>query len=109
MRFLIDAQLPPALADQLHGVGHDANHVARLGLGGATDAAIWAEARARNAVLVSKDEDFVSLAIADLTGPQFVWVRLGNTTNAALWRAFEPALGELISALDQGDRVVEIT
>ncbi|MGQ3285273.1 DUF5615 family PIN-like protein [Bosea sp. (in: a-proteobacteria)] len=40
-RFLIDAQLPPALAERLAAAGFEASHVHRIGLGGASDLAIW--------------------------------------------------------------------
>ena len=51
MRFLVDAQLPPALADYLVGLGHDAEHVNTIGIGAATDRGIWAYARERRAVI----------------------------------------------------------
>ena len=37
MRFLVDAQLAPALARWLAGRGHTAKHVADLGMAGASD------------------------------------------------------------------------
>jgi predicted nuclease of predicted toxin-antitoxin system len=44
MQFLIDAQLPPALARWLSSAGHHAEHVADIGLAGARDGEIWAYA-----------------------------------------------------------------
>lgn len=44
MRFLVDAQLPPALARWLVAEGHAAEHVADKGLGAASDAEIWEHA-----------------------------------------------------------------
>jgi predicted nuclease of predicted toxin-antitoxin system len=41
VRFLVDAQLPPALARVLSEKGHEAEHVADLGLVSATDSKIW--------------------------------------------------------------------
>jgi Domain of unknown function (DUF5615) len=58
VRFLIDAQLPPALARELGARGHEAEHVADLGLANAPDRAIWDRVIASGAVLVTKDEDF---------------------------------------------------
>ncbi|MBY6243489.1 DUF5615 family PIN-like protein [Methylosinus sp. Sm6] len=57
-RFLVDAQLPPALARWLVAVGDEAEHVSDVGLGGARDDAIWRFALACGAVVVTKDEDF---------------------------------------------------
>jgi predicted nuclease of predicted toxin-antitoxin system len=41
MRFLIDAQLPPALVRWLTEQGHDAEHVVDCGLAEADDRLIW--------------------------------------------------------------------
>jgi predicted nuclease of predicted toxin-antitoxin system len=48
--FLIDAQLPPALAEALRNAACEAVHVADLGLLTATDQRIWDEAIFRSAV-----------------------------------------------------------
>ena len=40
MRFLVDAQLPPALARWLVERGHDATHVHEIGMAEASDLAI---------------------------------------------------------------------
>ena len=41
MRFLIDEQLPPALARMIATRGHVAEHVQDIGLGAAKDARLW--------------------------------------------------------------------
>ena len=46
MRFLIDAQLPLALARLLEGHGHIAEHVADIGYRHADDSPIWTYATA---------------------------------------------------------------
>ncbi len=58
MRYLIDAQLPPALALLLVRHGHTAEHVAAIGLRHADDSLIWDHALAHQAILITKDEDF---------------------------------------------------
>jgi predicted nuclease of predicted toxin-antitoxin system len=106
--FLIDAQLPPALAERLRERGHSANHIVEIGLDVASDLEIWRFARDRGAILVTKDSDFVSLVDQDPTGPPVLWIRLGNTTNRALWQALAPLLSDIIAALERGERLVEI-
>jgi predicted nuclease of predicted toxin-antitoxin system len=108
IRFLIDEQLPPALADHLIGEGYSAEHVNALGGGPPADIEIWLEAIARRAVIISKDQDFVSLVQSDPTGPQVVWIRLGNVTNTALWGSLKPLLREITAALEAGERLIEI-
>ena len=51
MRFLVDAQLPPALARGLEALGHQAEHVADCGLAVAPDAAIWKYAAASGGII----------------------------------------------------------
>jgi predicted nuclease of predicted toxin-antitoxin system len=68
MKFIVDAQLPPALCIWLRGKGHDAMHVYDPGLGAASDHVIPERAMANNAFLISKDEDFLILRLPDWFG-----------------------------------------
>ncbi len=47
MRFLLDNNLSPRLADPLRAAGHDVVHVRDIGLGSATDTVVIDEARAQ--------------------------------------------------------------
>ena len=58
MKFLVDHQLPVALARFIATQDHQAEHVRDLGLKEADDTVIWQRAIARDLVIVSKDEDF---------------------------------------------------
>lgn len=64
MRFLVDAQLPPALARRIEAMGHAAEHVADCGLATAPDPHVRQYAAATGAVIVTKDEDFVVRGIS---------------------------------------------
>jgi predicted nuclease of predicted toxin-antitoxin system len=108
IRFLIDAQLPPGLAHRLMSRGYPAEHVNRIDLGVATDSVIWRYATQNGSTLVTKDEDFAALANRDTSGPQVVWIRIGNISNDALWRAIDPQLEEIVLALTEGERIVEV-
>jgi uncharacterized protein with PIN domain len=70
MRFLVDAQLPPALARWLAAEGHEAEHVSDCGLSGAADPAIWDHAASVDAVIVTKDEDFAQRKTLDREGAE---------------------------------------
>ena len=59
-------------------------------------------------VLITKDEDFFQRACRPSAQVQIVWVRLGNCRKAALLAAFESVMPQLETALQQGQRVVEI-
>ena len=109
MRFLVDAQLPPALARMLAAKGFNAEHVYDVELGEAEDNKIWAYSKQSNAIIITKDEDFIVLASFDSNGPPIVWVHLGNTTKQALLVWFEPLLPAIISSLAEGNKLVELT
>lgn len=109
MQFLVDAQLPPALARWLESRGHRASHVADIGMTNATDHAIWRWAADHDAVIVTKDEDFaVWRAATDALVPKVLWLRVGNTRKSELLRWFEPLLPQAIRALERGESLVEI-
>jgi len=108
-RFVIDAQLSPGLAIRLRERGYLAEHVNRVGLGAAGDIAIWEHTRSIRAILITKDEDFVALALRDPSGPQVVWLRIGNISNDALWTTISAALDEILESLKSGDRIVEVS
>jgi predicted nuclease of predicted toxin-antitoxin system len=108
LRFLVDAQLPPGLADYLREVGHEADHVNRIGLGASADREIWAHACHIGAALITKDADFLGLACGKEPNAPVVWVRLGNVSNANLRHVFMAALPELVAALNAGERIVEL-
>jgi predicted nuclease of predicted toxin-antitoxin system len=60
MKFLIDAQLPKRLAAELKQAGFEATHTLELPEGNrTTDQALIALSITRQAVLVTKDSDFV--------------------------------------------------
>lgn len=109
MRFLVDAQLPPALARMLAAKGFEAEHVYDVRLGEAEDAIIWDHAANTEAVIVTKDEDFVSLITLRPHGPAVVWIRIGNTSRQALLEWFEPMLPAIVAALRSGEKLVEVT
>lgn len=104
MKFLIDAQLPPALCGWLRERGHEAVHVFEIGMVAASDAEI--AARADSAVLVSKDEDFVTLRLPDRFA--FLWLRCGNATNRALAVWLETRWARIETLLEEGERFVEV-
>lgn len=109
MKLLVDNQLPVALARFLATSGFECLHVLDIGLDEASDAAIWARAKVDGFVIVTKDEDFRILANQQRSiPPQVVWVRLGNCRKDALLPAFGSVLGELRSALEAGEAIVEI-
>jgi len=87
MNFLIDAQLPPALARLITSLDHYAVHVEEAKLLLATDETIWDYARKHQLIIITKDEDFKNMLLLTTTSrTPVVWVRIGNCSNAELTR-----------------------
>jgi predicted nuclease of predicted toxin-antitoxin system len=105
--FLVDAQLPPSLAEALRQAGCQAVHVIDLGLLPATDRQIWNEAISRSAILVTKDRDFPLRRAARNDGPAILWVRVGNTSNRKLIELVLRALPAIIAAIERDEAVIE--
>jgi predicted nuclease of predicted toxin-antitoxin system len=108
MKLLVDNQLPVQLAVFLRSRGHDCLHVADLGLAKANDIELWDRCGRELRVLVSKDDDFVSLANRPGDTGRLIWVRLGNCRNNALMAAFDHIHAELVLAIESGQRIVEV-
>ncbi len=108
MIFLIDNQLPVALAAHLQTHGLSAVHVFACKLERATDREIWEYAKSEGCAIVSKDEDFFFLSAADTSGPPLIWVRVGNCRNIVLFEAFDSILADLLEAINSGVKVVEV-
>jgi predicted nuclease of predicted toxin-antitoxin system len=108
MRFIIDAQLPPALAQLLTNHGHHAEHVQDVGLRNADDSLIWNYALQHQAVIVTKDEDFPHRLRQSKAAPVIVWIRIGNSSRRALLQWLEPLLPRIEALILQGDRLIEI-
>lgn len=108
MRFLIDAQLPPVPCRLSTAAGHNCEHVEQVGLLRADDPDIWNYAARMQAVIVTKDEDFPNLRMLNPSGPQLVWLRVGNCSNRALLAWFSPLLQDVIDRLKSGEGLIEV-
>ena len=106
--FLIDANLPVALARAISAAGHKAVHVSDLGFEQRDDIDIWQLAGGRGEVVVSKDADFADLANLDAPGQRVVWLRMGNTRKQHLLARFQVLLPDIVAALDAGETLVEV-
>ena len=96
------------IIEALVAAGHDAEHVADRGMQAASDTAIWDLALRENAAIVTKDEDFAQRHALTGMGPAVVWIRLRNTRRTELLAWFETALPQIVSALAQGEMLIEI-
>jgi predicted nuclease of predicted toxin-antitoxin system len=108
LNFIVDAQLPPALARWIETRGHSATHVFDIGLNSAGDLVIWERARDQATIIVSKDEDFVDQWLLSDDPAALVWIRKGNCSNRVLMEWLEPLWPEAIRRLEGGERLIEL-
>jgi len=108
VKFLVDNQLPPALARFLSGRGHEAVHVLDVGLAQSAGAKIWSFAIENSFILVSKDQDFLNLLHRTTPRGRLIWVQLGNCRTPALLEAVERVWSSIENLFAAGERVVEL-
>ncbi|MBK8095009.1 MAG: DUF5615 family PIN-like protein [Verrucomicrobiaceae bacterium] len=108
MKFLVDNQLPKALAHWLRQKGHDAEHVLERGQGQTDDRQLWQEAIHENRVVVSKDEDFFILATRPNDPGSLLWLRVGNCRTQHLLTMLDQNWPAIQSALESGQRILEL-
>jgi predicted nuclease of predicted toxin-antitoxin system len=100
MKIWIDAQLPPTLGDWLSATFDlEASALRDLSLRDAQDVEIFEAARAENAVILTKDSDFIDLVCRLGTPPQILWLTCGNVTNQNLRRLLSATLPDALKQL----------
>jgi predicted nuclease of predicted toxin-antitoxin system len=109
MRFLVDAQLPPALARWLVARGYEASHVSDHSLQSAADRHIWEFAAGCSAIIVTKDEDFALRRGISENGPSIIWIRFPNSRRRDLIEWFDRALPGIIEALERHEAIIEVS
>lgn len=108
MRFLVDNQLPPALARFIsEDLGFEAWHVTDIGLRDATDSKIWHHTSSNDFVLISKDDDFVTM-FSKTPSARLLWVRLGNCRRAYLLKVFKEQWKRILGRFEMGERFIEL-
>jgi predicted nuclease of predicted toxin-antitoxin system len=106
----LDAQLSPTIAHWLsadHGVL--ARPIRDLGLRDADDPTIFAAARMAEAVVMTKDGDFVQLLERFGPPPSVIWVTCGNTSNDRLRALLNIAWPRVMELLRADEPLIEIS
>lgn len=108
MQFLVDAQLPPALARYLSSVGEQASHLVDVGLLYAPDSEIWDFALQHHYIIITKDDDFQFRASVTPLSPSIIWVRVGNCSKQRLIDLFKTHWEAIKQSLLEGATLVEV-
>lgn len=86
MKLLLDQNLSRRLLPDLIQSFPGSTQVQYAGLERAGDAAIWAYAKQHGFAIVTKDADFVELALLRGYPPKVIWLNCGNVSNATVHR-----------------------
>jgi predicted nuclease of predicted toxin-antitoxin system len=110
MTIWIDAQLSPAIATWLcQQFNVFAIALRDVGLRDASDRGIFFAARAADALVMTKDSDFIRLLEEQGAPPKVIWLTCGNTSNARLKEILTETLEKALELLQTGERLVEIS
>lgn len=103
---ILDAHLPPSLAVWItRNFGIDTYSAAFIGMRDANDAEIFAEARRRHAIVLTKDDDFVQLLNCLGSPPKIIWLTCGNTSKQHLKLILQSHLSTALRILENADLV----
>ena len=109
MTIWVDAQLSPRTA---RGIATNfpvaAAPLRDLSLRDASDEEIFAAARAANAIVLTKDSDFVRLLEQQGSPPKVLWLTCGNTSEAALQQILSQHLTTALGLLAGGEDLIKI-
>jgi predicted nuclease of predicted toxin-antitoxin system len=109
MTIWVDAQLSPAIALWITANFQVQSLALRdLGLRDATDHQIFMAAKQAQAVVMTKDDDFVELLKRHGPPPQVLWLTCGNTSNARLEKILNTTLVKALDLIAKGEPLVEI-
>ena len=110
MNVWVDAQLSPLVAEWLRQTfAVDAACVCDVGFRDAVDYAIFMAARDADAVVLSKDRDFVDLLERLGPPPRVLWLTCGSTSNSRLFAILQDASPKAVALLQSGEPLVEIS
>jgi predicted nuclease of predicted toxin-antitoxin system len=110
MRIWIDAQLSPRIATWIvDNLDFQAVAIRDLGMRDAADLEIFNSAREEDAIVLTKDRDFLELLGRFGSPPKVIWLTCGNTSNEALEHILGRTLSDAVSLLNAGESIVEIS
>ncbi|MGF1569937.1 MAG: DUF5615 family PIN-like protein [Nodosilinea sp.] len=109
----VDAHLSPAIATWITN-NFDVTAVALRDLGlrdaeDAEDPEIFEATKVQDAILMTKDRDFVDLVDRLGPPPKVIWLTCGNTSNARLREILSATLETSLELLTGGEPLVEIS
>jgi predicted nuclease of predicted toxin-antitoxin system len=110
MTIWIDAQLSPSIAAWIRETfSIDAQALRAIGLRDAMDNEIFNAAKQANAIVMTKDSDFIDLLEQHGAPPKIIWLTCGNTSNERLKQILSTTLLSALQLLKSGEELIEIS
>ena len=110
MTIWVDAHLSPTISTWISNTFElEAVALRDLGLRDAEDREIFAAAKAQEAIVMTKDRDFVDLVERLGSPPQIIWLTCGSTSNARLREILSETLPRALELFAAGEILVEIS
>ncbi len=105
----VDAQLSPRTARWITAnFPIEAVALRDIGLRDAEDKRIFDAAKEANAIILTKDSDFVYFLEQHGSPPRILWLTCGNTSEAALQQILSAYLPAALNLFESGESLVEI-
>ena len=108
MKFLVDENLPRKLVGALTALGHSAWYCPDVLGRSVGDTAIWRCAIEREAIIVTKDDDFLALFSTEPLTVPLVWLRIGNCSRTEAIDLVIRHLDVIASSVAAGRLLVEL-
>lgn len=109
MKIWVDAQISPTIATWISEQFEiEAVAIRDVGLRDSSDQAIFDAAKRADAIVLTKDSDFLRLLESCGSPPKVIWITCGNTSNASLREVLSSSLKQALNILASGDDLVEI-
>ncbi len=103
---ILDAHIPPSLATWIRErFGLECYSLKYLQMREASDEVIFGEGKKRNAIIITKDADFLNLQSKLGAPPKVIWLTCGNTSKDRLKEIFTQHLLQAIALLEESDLV----
>ncbi len=108
MKFILDNNLSWRLVRLIEAKGYEAVHVSSLKQDQSSDISIWKYAATPDAVIITRDTDYLNLSNQFPNGPRVVWLRIPNMRRADVELVLKDQWGFIIDSFSTGARLVEI-
>jgi predicted nuclease of predicted toxin-antitoxin system len=106
MKILLDAHLPPSMAVWIkEKYNLECYSFDFLDWKSLSDKEVFFKAKAMDAVIISKDEDFIDLLQKFNAPPKIIWLTCGNTSKKRLKEIMASSLSIALRLLNNNDLV----